>query len=73
MAKPIEGRHLYYAGWVTGTMSYHGLDFEVVVDEHGNPTDTIKLLGGPDHVTFYVVVPEPPATWPGGPGLLNSP
>jgi hypothetical protein len=64
MPKSIEGRHLHYAGYVTGALAYHNLGFEVVTDERGMPTDTIKLTGGPDHVSFYVVVPEPPADWP---------
>jgi hypothetical protein len=64
ISEAIEGQHLHYAGWVAGLMSYHGLEFEVVTDDQGNPTDVLKLTGGPDHITFNIVVPEPPDDWP---------
>jgi hypothetical protein len=64
VARPIEGRHLHYAGWVAGTMSFHGLDFEVVVDENGSPTNALKLTGGPGQVEFIIMIPEPPPEWP---------
>jgi hypothetical protein len=69
MARPIEGRHLYFAGWVTGTLAYHGLDFEVVLDEYGNPTNALRLKGGPEHREFMIVIPEPPEDWPAAPSM----
>lgn len=64
ISEAIEGQHLHYAGWVAGLMAYHGLEFEVVCDAEGNPTDVLKLTGGPDHIEFTIVVPEPPDDWP---------
>jgi hypothetical protein len=64
MAKSIEGRHLHYAGYVAGALHWDKPKIEVVTDAKGMPTDTIKLTGGPDHITVYVVVPEPPTDWP---------
>jgi hypothetical protein len=69
VARPIEGRHLYYAGWVTGTFAYHGLDFEVVVDEFGNPTNALLLRGGPENREFSILIPEPPEEWPAAPSM----
>jgi hypothetical protein len=72
MARPIEGRYLYYAGWVAGTLSYHGLDFEVIVDEYGNPTNGLKLRGGPGNIEFSILVPEPPEQWPQAPSMPHQ-
>jgi hypothetical protein len=69
MARPIEGRHLHFAGWVAGTFSFHGLDFEVVVDEHGNPTNALILRGGPENREFSIIIPEPPQDWPVAPSM----
>jgi hypothetical protein len=50
-------------------MSFHGLDFEVVVDEFGRPTNALKLQGGPDRMEFCILVPEPPEEWPAAPSM----
>jgi hypothetical protein len=69
MARPIEGRHLHYAGWVTGTLAYHGLDFEIITDENGNPTNALLLRGGPENMEFSILIPEPPKEWPAAPSM----
>ena len=69
MARPIEGRHLHFAGWVAGTFSFHGLDFEIVTDENGNPTNALLLRGGPENTEFSILIPEPPQEWPAAPSM----
>jgi hypothetical protein len=69
MARAIEGRHLHFAGWVAGTMAFHGLDFEIMVDEYGNPVNALKLKGGPNKMEFAIIIPEPPEEWPQAPSM----
>lgn len=64
VTEAIEGQHLHFVGWVAGLLSYHDIYCEVVCDADGNPTDVLKLKGGPDKISFNIVVPEPPDDWP---------